>query len=1158
MKNIFSFFLALTVFNVSAQMSSTGTHSETIPIYTVQEGNLAVPISISYDASGVKVSSIASSVGQNWSLNAGGKISRIVRDKPDEMYETFENDIISGQLFTDYTGVSQHLVMKDTEKDIFILQLNGQSISFVLDKLPLPIGGTNCYQFKYNALLLNDTQDIKIELLQFVNACTLPPPNDIVVQRWNDVNTNKVDQFLDTKNGGVIRYFRATTPDGTQYYFGETVEAREYTFTYKSFEEQEGLCSATTRNMTYFNSPTSWMLTRIVFPKGNSSITGGPNLANSKYQEINFKYKRTQSLIKNIKSNVPFTIYSKDCVPIQSAETDHRKKPLSLNSELSKIESENFVIDFNSNYVFSLANTMTNTSIIDNFSSTSFTAKRRLDIESISEYAVGLGLPSTINCFNSLGQNVGSYANPFVDENILPKAEILKNILVTDKISNKKIAFYFNHDYYSGYVYNTNTGTKSTFATGRLKLKGIYQIKLGVSNEIQPGYSFTYNNEPLPDYTSFAQDHWGYYNGNDDNEIKSGLIELPSSQIRSALGITIFGDCLTKVSSNLSVNESLAQAGILTKLKFPTGGEVSYTYQSHESDNYFSGKELVNSSITKVNEKKIGGLRIANISTFDPVSNSTYYKKYTYLKENSTESSGIITILPTYAFTFTPTSNITGTGCIIPNQSNELVDRFIHGGYIYYRRIKEESYKIVDNAPLNEGYVTYEYYSQNNASTIPYQIFDSNTNTWKDDDNTVVGLTYTKYRDSKTKPISDPLNGILTKIKIYNNVNTLLSESNFQYSPTTLTKTINQGYFSKPHQVKYKTLTGQCTDVPLQETNVKSINNPIPSMVISTGQSTLNTFINNGFKDASSLGGNFVIAVYISTVIQIINSIAGPIDCSDYLTNSNLIDYNLPLYRIRKNNEISTKYDITGANPVTTTTEYSYDLNNSHRSPIKVKQTFSNSNDIIESYVKYSSEYFTSSNPTSDEEVLGLRTVKERNMFVPIESYIAINGKVIGGTYTQYHSSLGYEGLPSKIWSLELENPITNYAPSNIPSILITPEMVKNSQYVPKTIFTTYNAKGLLASSNGVELVGTNVVNMPNTYIDYTHNNLIPSSITSVAGTPLSRTTTFETIPLFGRTKVTNPNNDIITKEYDELGRLKFIKDKDGNILKSYIYNVKF
>jgi hypothetical protein len=62
----------------------TGIPQISIPIYTIQTGNIQLPISISYHAGGVKVEDVASRVGLGWALNAGGVISRSVVGGPDE------------------------------------------------------------------------------------------------------------------------------------------------------------------------------------------------------------------------------------------------------------------------------------------------------------------------------------------------------------------------------------------------------------------------------------------------------------------------------------------------------------------------------------------------------------------------------------------------------------------------------------------------------------------------------------------------------------------------------------------------------------------------------------------------------------------------------------------------------------------------------------------------------------------------------------------------------------------------------------------------------------------------------------------------------------------------------------------------------------------
>ena len=63
----------------------TGQPVVNLPIYTIKEGTLEVPISISYHGGGIKVNELSGYIGIGWSLNAGGCISRSVHGLPDEL-----------------------------------------------------------------------------------------------------------------------------------------------------------------------------------------------------------------------------------------------------------------------------------------------------------------------------------------------------------------------------------------------------------------------------------------------------------------------------------------------------------------------------------------------------------------------------------------------------------------------------------------------------------------------------------------------------------------------------------------------------------------------------------------------------------------------------------------------------------------------------------------------------------------------------------------------------------------------------------------------------------------------------------------------------------------------------------------------------------------
>ena len=98
----------------------TGTPNIGVPIYTYSGRELDLPISLSYDASGIKVEQLASQVGLGWNLNAGGRISRVVNGYPDTYisasgnYISMWNDTVRDNMLA-YLDESTFF---DTEQDV--------------------------------------------------------------------------------------------------------------------------------------------------------------------------------------------------------------------------------------------------------------------------------------------------------------------------------------------------------------------------------------------------------------------------------------------------------------------------------------------------------------------------------------------------------------------------------------------------------------------------------------------------------------------------------------------------------------------------------------------------------------------------------------------------------------------------------------------------------------------------------------------------------------------------------------------------------------------------------------------------------------------------------------------------------------------------------
>jgi hypothetical protein len=131
---------------------STGIPSISIPLYTATCGGLSLPIDISYNASGIKVLDIASTVGLGWSLNVGGLVSRTIMGMDDQQnaykpflsstdvtnalnychnnftYNNIQNFVETvNQIFTPSTQ------QKESQSDRFFYSFNGRSGIFRTD-----------------------------------------------------------------------------------------------------------------------------------------------------------------------------------------------------------------------------------------------------------------------------------------------------------------------------------------------------------------------------------------------------------------------------------------------------------------------------------------------------------------------------------------------------------------------------------------------------------------------------------------------------------------------------------------------------------------------------------------------------------------------------------------------------------------------------------------------------------------------------------------------------------------------------------------------------------------------------------------------------------------------------------------------------------------
>ncbi|MHA4811648.1 DUF5977 domain-containing protein [Flavitalea flava] len=122
----------------------------------------------------------------------------------------------------------------------------------------------------------------------------------------------------------------------------------------------------------------------------------------------------------------------------------------------------------------------------------------------------------------------------------------------------------------------------------------------GAGNKIND-YSFNYYS-PLPDRTSYAQDHWGYYNGVTANT--DLLVTIPS--LVSNLPIYT-------AHADRTSNASTMVYGSLYQINYPTGGRTQFEYEPNQCDG--SSIQTLDPGVV-INTNVIGGLRIRSIKNY--------------------------------------------------------------------------------------------------------------------------------------------------------------------------------------------------------------------------------------------------------------------------------------------------------------------------------------------------------------------------------------------------------------------------------------------------------------------------------------------------------------------------------------------------------------
>lgn len=223
----------------------TGTPDISIPLYEFQlRDNIQLPINLNYHLYNVKPNNLPSEVGLGWSLECGGSITRIVKDRADTYYENSSNEYkpIIGE--NNLLGAATDAVMfpnsAPNAQDEYQFSFLGYSGSFM-------------YSQEQSKWMVQSDADIKIEYSKTSYGNTRFQISDPLDQFYKYYKSHGYI-LTHPHEFGLIDSFTLTTPDGYKYVFGGT-DKTDYNIPFK------GLLNDPT--------PITWHLSKIITPAGH-------------------------------------------------------------------------------------------------------------------------------------------------------------------------------------------------------------------------------------------------------------------------------------------------------------------------------------------------------------------------------------------------------------------------------------------------------------------------------------------------------------------------------------------------------------------------------------------------------------------------------------------------------------------------------------------------------------------------------------------------------------------------------------------------------------------------------------------------------------------------------------------------------------------------
>lgn len=249
----------------------TGNLSLSIPIYTYQDNDFTIPISLNYSYNGLMVNKQAGLTGLGWSLDYGGYITREVRGIPDE--ETGQiriYNIDAGDFSDTPTELFSNLYGFDAYPQAFT-STEGVLLQPINEELDNPYNIFQQYRYVADSAKNYEvTSDIyHFSFMGKTGSFTRVGQDSYNVYHTNtfdgDYKIHKHNQDLGDGSGNVTSYITIQTSEGYKYTFGDIPGDGSFSYTERKYYDNE---KGDMTDNHEVNTILAWVLRKIEAPNG--------------------------------------------------------------------------------------------------------------------------------------------------------------------------------------------------------------------------------------------------------------------------------------------------------------------------------------------------------------------------------------------------------------------------------------------------------------------------------------------------------------------------------------------------------------------------------------------------------------------------------------------------------------------------------------------------------------------------------------------------------------------------------------------------------------------------------------------------------------------------------------------------------------------------